>query len=105
MATDKKTAQEILECLAPLGNVGIRAMMGDYVLYYRERVIGGIYDNDVLLKKSAALSEKLPNAQYRTPYAGAKEMMVLEVADDLEEVKQLFETVYSNLPAARKKRG
>ena len=104
MATDKETAHAVLEELTPAGNIRIRAMMGDYVVYYREKVIGGIYDGKVLLKKTESATQEMPDAKMVVPYPGAKEMPALEDFSDAGKLRELFEKMSPELPAPRRKR-
>ena len=77
-------------------------MMGEYVLYYRNKVIGGIYDDRLLLKPTKAAETVLPDAERDIPYDGAKEMLLVDV-DDRELLTKLIEAMYSELPAPRKR--
>ena len=76
--------------------------MGEYVLYYRGKVIGGIYDDRLLLKPTRAAEKMLPEAERDIPYDGAKEMLLVDV-DDRELLTELIEAMYTELPAPRKR--
>ena len=78
-------------------------MMGEYVLYYRDKVIGGIYDDRLLLKPTKAAERILPDAECDIPYEGAKEMLLVDV-DDREALTKLVEAMYPELPAPRKRK-
>ena len=78
-------------------------MMGEYILYYRERVIGGIYDDRFLVKPVRAAVNLMPNAKMEVPYEGAKGMLLVEDVDDGEYLVKLFETMYDELPKRKKK--
>lgn len=58
MASSKEYFAYILEQLSRLEDIRYRAMMGEYILYYREKVVGGIYDDRFLIK-SVNLPEKV----------------------------------------------
>ena len=92
----------VLEQLSGLPEISHRAMMGEYVLYYRDKVIGGIYDDRLLLKPTKAAETMLPDAERDIPYDGAKEMLLVDV-DDRELLTKLIEAMYSELPAPRKR--
>ena len=77
--------------------------MGAYILYYRERVIGGIYDDRFLVKPVRAAVNLMPNAEMEVPYEGAKGMLLVEDVDDREYLGKLFEAMYDELPERRKK--
>ena len=75
MASSKEYLIFILEQLSGLDDITYRAMMGEYILYYRERVIGGIYDDRFLVKPVRAAVNLMPNAEMEVPYEGAKGML------------------------------
>ena len=102
MATSKGYLEYVLEQLSGLSEISHRAMMGEYVLYYRDKVIGGIYDDRLLLKPTKAAETMLPDAERDIPYDGAKEMLLVDV-DDRELLTKLIEAMYSELPAPRKR--
>ena len=102
MATSKDYLKYVLEQLSGLPEISHRAMMGEYVLYYRDKVIGGIYDDRLLLKPTKAAETMLPDAERDIPYDGAKEMLLVDV-DDRELLTKLIEAMYSELPAPRKR--
>lgn len=102
MATSKGYLEYVLEQLSGLQEISHRAMMGEYVLYYRDKVIGGIYDDRLLLKPTKAAETMLPNAERDIPYDGAKEMLLVDV-DDRELLTELIEAMYPELPAPRKR--
>ena len=102
MATSKGYLEYVLEQLSGLLEISHRAMMGEYVLYYRDKVIGGIYDDRLLLKPTKAAETMLPDAERDIPYDGAKEMLLVDV-DDRELLTKLIEAMYPELPAPRKR--
>ena len=102
MATSKGYLEYVLEQLSGLPEISHRAMMGEYVLYYRDKVIGGIYDDRLLLKPTKAAETMLPDAERDIPYDGAKEMLLVDV-DVRELLTKLIEALYSELPAPRKR--
>ena len=103
MATSKGYLEYVLEQLSGLPEISHRAMMGEYVLYYRDKVIGGIYDDRLLLKPTKAAERILPDAECDIPYEGAKEMLLVDV-DDREALTKLVEAMYPELPAPRKRK-
>ena len=102
MATSKGYLEYVLEQLSGLPEISHRAMMGEYVLYYRGKVIGGIYDDRLLLKPTRAAEKMLPEAERDIPYDGAKEMLLVDV-DDRELLTELIEAMYPQLPAPGKR--
>lgn len=103
MASSKGYLEFVLEQLSGLPEISHRAMMGEYVLYYRGRVIGGIYDDRLLLKPTKAAEEMIPDAEKETPYEGAKGMLLVDV-DDRETMTRLIEAMYPELPEPKKRK-
>lgn len=102
MATSKDYLEFVLDQLSGLQEISHRAMMGEYLLYYRGKVIGGIYDDRVLLKPTKAAEAVIPDAERDIPYDGAKEMLLVDV-DDKETLTQLIEAMYPELPEPKKR--
>ncbi len=104
MASTKGYLDYVLEQLSGAGEVSWRAMMGEYVLYYRGKVIGGVYDDRLLLKLTPSARAMLPDAPTEAPYPGAKEMLLADV-DDREQLSALLPRLYDELPAPKKRGG
>lgn len=104
MASSKEYLQFILEQLSALDAVTVRAMMGEYILYYQSKLIGGIYDDRLLVKPIPEAIAYLPNAVYESPYDGAKDMLLVENVDDKEFLAGLFRVMYDALPAPKSKK-
>ena len=104
MATSKEYLSYILEQLGEIGNISHRAMMGEYVLYYKDKVIGGIYDNRFLVKPVKSAVALLPNAPMETPYEGAKDMLMIEDVENHALMAELMEAMYDELPAPKPKK-
>ena len=45
MASSKEYLEYILDQLSGLDDISYRAMMGEYIIYYRGKIVGGIYDD------------------------------------------------------------
>ena len=103
MASDKEYVRYVLEQLSGLEEISTRAMMGEYILYYRGKVAGGIYDNRLLIKPVAAAAAQFENPIYEIPYPGAREMLLVDRLDDLEFLTELFRAMYEQLPVPKKK--
>ena len=98
MASSKEFLQFILEQLCSLGDISYRPMMGEYIIYYRGKIVGGIYDNRLLVKKTKSALELMPAAICDFSYEGAKEMLLVDEIDNKEFLKKLFETMYKEVP-------
>ena len=104
MASSKDYLNYVLEQLEGIDGVSYRPMMGEYVLYYKEKVFGGIYDNRLLVKPVKAAAALMPDAPLELPYDGAKEMLMVENAEDRAFMAELLNAMYDELPAPRKKK-
>ena len=96
MPTTRSYYEGMAELLFKVGEVALRAMMGEYILYYKGKVIGGLYDDRLLLKPTAAAKELLPNAKLELPYPNAKPMVLVETADE-KLLKELFEKTHKEI--------
>lgn len=103
MASKKEYLDFILEQLSDLDEIGYRSMMGEYILYYRGKVVGGIYDNRFLVKPVKSAVTLMPNAEMELPYEGAKEMLLVDDLENREFLRKLLEAMYEDLPALKKK--
>jgi len=101
MASSKEYLDYILDQLSGLDSVTYRAMMGEYLLYYRGTLVGGIYDNRLLVKDVPGVRALLPDAPRDLPYEGAKPMLLVEDPDHRELLARLFGILYDELPAKR----
>lgn len=86
-----------------MGDVTYRAMMGEYIIYYRGKVIGGIYDDRFLVKPTKSAQAMMPDAEMELPYEGAKEMLLIDSVENRELLEELLETMYEELPAPKKR--
>ena len=104
MASTKAYLDFILEQLSELDEISYRAMMGEYVLYYRGKVFGGIYADRFLLKPTKSAIALMPDADMELPYEGAKEMILVDDVDNKEFLRNLLESVYEELPEPKRKK-
>ncbi len=104
MASTKNYLDFILEQLSDLDEISYRAMMGEYIIYYRGKIIGGIYDDRFLVKPVKSAILLMPDALFEVPYDGAKEMILVDNIDDKEFLAKLLNAMYDELPAPKKKK-
>ena len=104
MASSKKYLDFILEQLSELDEITYRVMMGEYILYYRGKIIGGIYDDRLLVKPVKSAVAFMQNTTFELPYEGAKEMLLVDDVDNKEFLTKLFNAMYDELPFPKKKR-
>ncbi len=104
MASSKEYLEFILGQLSELDEITYRDMMGEFIIYYRGKIIGGIYDDRLLVKPIKAAISYMPTAQYELPYEGAKEMLLVDKVDSREFLTGLFNAMYEELPAPKPKK-
>lgn len=103
MASSKGYLDFILEQLSELDEIAYRAMMGEFIIYYRGRIVGGIYDDRLLVKPTKSAISFMADALYEAPYAGAKEMLLVDNVESKEYLAKLFRAMYDELPAPKRK--
>lgn len=94
----------ILDQLAEMDGITCRAMMGEFILYDRGRIFGGIYDDRLLVKPTPSSLRLMPDAERELPYEGAKEMLLVENVDDREALCELVRAMYPELPEPKPKK-
>ena len=104
MASTKEYLDFVVEQLSGLDEISSRAMMGEYILYYRGRVFGGVYDDRLLVKPVPAALKLMPDAEMELPYEEAKEMILVDDVDDREFLCKLVESMWEELPEKKKKK-
>ena len=104
MASSKEYLNYILEQLSGLEEITYRAMMGEFILYYRGKIVGGIYDDRLLVKPVKSAVAYMPAARYELPYEGAKEMLLVDEVDNKEFLTGPFNAMYDELPAPKPKK-
>ena len=104
MASSKEYLEFILEQLSGLDEITYKAMMGEFIIYYRGKIVGGIYDDRFLVKPVKAAKDMMPEADMELPYEGAKEMLLVDNVDNREFLQELLDAMYDELPAPKKKK-
>ena len=104
MASDKEYLDFVLEQLSELDGITYRAMMGEYIIYYRDKVAGGIFDNRFLVKPTPSAETMMPEAERELPYEGGREMLLVDNLESRDFLRELLEAVYEELPAPKKKK-
>lgn len=102
MASSKEYLDFILEQLSELEDISYRTMMGEYILYYRGKIVGGIYDDRFLVKPVKSAVAMMPDAETELPYEGAKEMLLVDNVEDRHFLRELLEAMYDELPVTKK---
>ena len=104
MPSSKEYLNFILEQLSELEDITCKPMMGEFLIYYRGKLVGGIYDDRLLVKPVKSALSYLPQAEYSFPYEGAKEMLLVDNVDDKAFLTGLFEAIYDDLPMPKIKK-
>ncbi len=104
MSSSHSYLEYIIDQLSGLDGVTWRAMMGEYIIYCKGKIIGGIYDDRFLVKQTKAAAEMMPQAALEKPYEGAKDMLLVSDTDDREFLKALVTAIYEELPARNKRK-
>ena len=104
MASSKKYLKFILGQISELEEITYRSMMGEFIIYYRGKIVGGIYDDRLLVKPVKSAISYMPTPSYELPYEGAKEMLLVDEVDNKEFLTGLFYAMYDELPAPKSKK-
>ncbi len=104
MASSREYRDFILEQLSGLEDISCRSMMGEYILYYRDRIVGGIYDDRFLVKPTPSALAMMPDADREIPYEGAREMLLVDNVDSREFLTELLTKMVPELPAPKQKK-
>lgn len=104
MASSKDYLQFVLEQLSELQEITYRAMMGEFIIYYRGKIVGGIYDDRLLVKPTKSAISYMPTVTYEIPYENAKEMLLVEEVDNKDFLTGLFNVMYDELPTPKPKK-
>ena len=95
MASTKEYKDYILEQLSLLDDISYKPMMGEFLLYYKGVLFGGIYDDRFLVKKTE--NNKKYNMEESIPYDGAKTMFLVDDVDNRELLKDIVIDTYNDL--------
>ena len=104
MASSKEYLEFILGQLSELEEITYRAMMGEFIIYYCGKMVGGIYDDRLLVKPVKSAISYVSTVTYELPYEGAKEMLLVDEVDSKEFLTGLFRAMYDELPAPKSKK-
>ena len=102
MPSSKEYLEFVLEQLSDLEDINYRKMMGEYILYYKDKIIGGVYDDRLLIKQTDKAKEMIRDVVYELPYENAKPMLLVDV-DDKSFLTNLCIAIYDELPYTKKK--
>ena len=105
MASSRDYLDFVLEQLSELDGITYRAMMGEYIIYYRDKVAGGIFDNRFLVKPTPSALAMMPDAEKERPYEGGREMLLVDNIESRDFLRDLLKTMYDELPVTKKRKG
>ncbi|MBR2672115.1 MAG: TfoX/Sxy family protein [Oscillospiraceae bacterium] len=103
MASSREYLAFVMDQLSELEDISYRGMMGEYILYYRGKIFGGIYDDRLLVKPVPAAVNMVPDAEMELPYEGAKKMLLVDDVDNREFLCELVRRIWDDLPTPRPK--
>lgn len=103
MASSREYLDFVLEQLSELHDITYKAMMGEYIIYYQGKIVGGIYDDRFLVKPVESAIRLMPNAEYELPYEGAKEMLLVDQIENKDFLAELLNAMYEELPTSKAK--
>lgn len=104
MASSKEYRDFMQDQLSELDDIVFRGMMGEFILYFRGRIVGGIYDDRFLVKPTPAAVAMMPDAERELPYEGAKDMLLVENVDNRAFLQELLTAMVGELPPPRTKK-
>jgi len=104
MASSKDYLEYVLDQLSGLDDISYRAMMGEYIIYYRGKLVGGIYDDRFLVKPVKSAMAMIPDAEKELPYEGAKEMLLVDDVENRAFLRELLEAMYPELSDPKKRK-
>ncbi|MBO4480561.1 MAG: TfoX/Sxy family protein [Alphaproteobacteria bacterium] len=104
MASSKDFLEFVLGQLSMLPDITYRAMMGEFIIYYHGKIIGGIYDNRLLVKPTESILKIIPHATMEIPYDGGRPMIMIPDVENSELLTRVFNKLYDELPALKKKK-
>ena len=97
MSSSKDFLDFVLDQLSVLPDIDYRTMMGEFIIYYRGKIVGGIYDNRLLIKPTESVLKIVPNAKMEIPYPKGKPMVMITDIENPELLEQVFNAAYSDL--------
>ena len=104
MASSKEYLDFVLDQLSGLEDISFRPMMGEYIIYYRGKIIGGIYDDRFLVKPVKSAAALMPDAEMELPYEGAKEMLLVDDVENRDFLRELLESMYAELSEPKRRK-
>lgn len=103
MATSTEARDYIIENLSKAGDISTRKMMGEYLVYFKGKLVGNICDNCLYLKPTDSALRLLPDAERDYPYDGSKTLMiVVDNVENTEQMSAVLHAMYEELPTPKK---
>ena len=99
----KQYHRVIIDDISLIGGVSTRAMMGGYVVYYKGKVVGGLYESGFLIKNIDAVKPHFKNILYEIPYENGKPMIKIPDGYELSWLEDVFKEMYDYLPFPKSK--
>lgn len=104
MPTSKNYINFILEQLSDINQISCKQMIGEYIIYHNEKIAAYVCDDRLLVKPVKSAVSLMPDAKYEPPYDGAKDMLLVDNIDDKSFLTMLFNSMYDELSAPKKRK-
>lgn len=106
MATQRRTADYLLEQTTGAGAVSVKPMFGEYGVYVDGKMVGSICDDRLYVKPTASGRLHAAPVADAPPYPGAKPHLLIEADrwDDAEWLGELLRITAADLPASKPRR-
>ena len=93
MASTKEYLEYVLEQLSEVDGLRYRPMMGEYLIYCRNRLVGGVYDDRLLVKPTKSALALMPDAPREEPYPGGRPMLLVTEMENKRLLQELLEAM------------
>lgn len=93
MASTKEYLEYVLEQLSEVDGLRYRPMMGEYLIYCRNRLVGGVYDDRLLVKPTKSALALLPDAPREEPYPGGRPMLLVTEMENKRLLQRVLEAI------------
>ena len=89
----------VRDSFSKAGDIVIKSMMGEYLVYFSGKLIGDICGDELFLKRTPTSDRLLADSELRYPYEGSKTLMhVFDSFDDKALILELLNGMYAELP-------
>jgi DNA transformation protein and related proteins len=105
MASDLEFVEYVREQISDAGQISYKKMFGEYAIYYDDKVIALVCDNQLFIKPTASGRSMISEVVEASPYPGAKpHFLIGEQLDDREWMSKLIQLTASEVPLPKPKK-